>query len=181
MPDKFSHDQVEAVNELLNDLEFWQDQREDGDDKIRSRMTTSAMVHHMPGLFKRIDDAQRADQGRLGAMRMIMKVTICIWVMSLVVRVIRDAVENFSNSAWEKFSAFKDRRADIARSPRLFWRQKRQSGKLSGQQMLPHHFHACAEDVTGLGLLGVNRDGRIPGDSADSQLTQMVPSSVERC
>ncbi len=37
-------------------------------------------------------------------MRRIIKITICTWVTSLVERVIREAVENWSNSALEKLS-----------------------------------------------------------------------------
>ncbi len=37
---------------------------------------------------------------------MIMKITICTWVTSLVERVISEAVENLSNSVLEKLSTF---------------------------------------------------------------------------
>ena len=39
-------------------------------------------------------------------MRMIIKITICTWVTSLVERVISEAVENLSNSVLEKLSTF---------------------------------------------------------------------------
>ena len=45
-----------------------------------------------------------------------MKITICTWVMSLVVRVIREAVENLSNSTLEKLSTLEKVSLRISRA-----------------------------------------------------------------
>ena len=64
--------------------------------------TAAAISHHMPGLFcsARMMPIV-AISGAVNAIRMIKKVSCCICSTSLVVRVIREAVEKFSNSALE--------------------------------------------------------------------------------
>jgi len=69
-----------------------------------STATPSPMIQVMEGLFSTARMiAPTAMIGAKKSMRSIIVTTICIWVMSLVERVISEAVEKVSNSARENF------------------------------------------------------------------------------
>ncbi len=75
--------------------------------RLMSTTTPSAMIHHIDALS--LTAMMMPPMAMIGAkktMRIIMITSICTWVMSLVVRVMSEAVEKRSNSAPEKRCTF---------------------------------------------------------------------------
>ena len=79
--------------------------------KARMRATATAMIHPMPVLVpSTFTMPPMPMMGAYTTIRSIITTTICTCWMSLVLRVIREAVENCSISAWEKDTTLENTR-----------------------------------------------------------------------